>query len=92
MVETGATLFPFNRFIRTKPGYFALRYVEPSEQSLSLLRSSLRTDPFAADLTYGLAIHYFALGRHSEANIIFAKLAHLAPNSPQAGRIRESLQ
>jgi hypothetical protein len=81
MVEAGARLFPWNRFIRTKPGYFAMAYIHPSEASIELINGALRTDPFAPDLTMALAHHWEVLGNHEMATIIMRKFHRLAPNA-----------
>ena len=81
MVETASRLFPWNRFIRTKPGYFAMYYIRPGEASIEIIGTALRTDPFAADLTLGLAQHWAAVGSTEMAALIAAKFHHLAPNS-----------
>ena len=81
LVQAGAKLFPWNRFIRTKPGYFAMIYVVPSEASVALIQGALRTDPFAPDLTLGLARHWRAIGADELAAIAESKFHALAPNA-----------
>jgi hypothetical protein len=81
LTQLGADLFPYNRFIRTRPGYFAMAYVVPSEASISMISNALRTDPFAADLTLGLAQHYAAVGNPDMSAIVLDKFHRLAPNS-----------
>ena len=80
MTEAGASLFPWNRFLRTRSGYFAMIYVAPSEASIEMITDALRTDPFAADLTLGLAQHWAAVGNPILARIVFAHFRALAPN------------
>lgn len=46
-----------------------------------MISTALRTDPFAADLTLGLARHYAAVGNPDMAAILVDKFHRLAPNS-----------
>jgi tetratricopeptide (TPR) repeat protein len=92
LVEDAAKLFPWNRFIRTKPGYFAIQYVRPSSSSIEIIETALKTDPFAADLIYGLGVHYYAIGDHRHANQAFERFAEIAPNSPLGRQVRAALQ
>lgn len=92
MVEAGARLFPWNRFLRTKAGYFALAYVAPSPESIEMIEVALKTDPYASDLIAGLAVHNYILGNHRRANELFAEFAKLAPNSPKGKSVRAALE
>jgi hypothetical protein len=91
LVEAAAKLFPWNRVIRTRPGYFALKYVVPSEASTEIVTGALRTDPYAADLIYGLGTHYYLMGDNHRANQAFARFAELAPNSPIGRQVKSAL-
>ncbi len=58
-----------------------MAYIAPSETSIEMIQSALRTDPFAADLTLGLATHYAQVGNLPMANsIIDDHFRRLAPN------------
>ena len=56
-------------------------YVVPSEASVALIQSALRTDPFAPDLTLGLARHWRAIGASELGAIAESKFHALAPNA-----------
>ena len=91
MLEQAAKLFPYDRFIRTQPAYSIIEHLPPSEETVSSISSILRTDPFAADITYGLALHYYGIGHDFEANIAFAAFAKLAHNSRLSKQVSKGL-
>src|SRR5882762_764021 len=91
-IQLAAKLFPWNRYIRTKPAYFALAWAPPSEESIDLISSVLRTDPFSADLTNGLAMHLYGVADDFRANATWRAFTRIAPNSPHSKRIEKALE
>jgi hypothetical protein len=67
-------------------------FVAPTPETVDVLRETLRGDPFAADFTYGLAVHLYTLNRHAEANATFAAFARLAPHSPLGAKVSNALK
>ena len=53
--DKSAQLFPYNRFIRTRPAYNAIA----THGSLPVAVAGLQTDVWSADLTYGVATLYY---------------------------------
>ena len=91
LTEEAARVFPWNRTIRTMPGYIAAG-LAPSEENVQVIATALRGDPFAADLTYLLGFHYFLLGDHVKANHTFEVYAKLAPNNALGKQVKSALQ
>lgn len=56
LVQIAANLFPFNRAIRTRPGYLVMA-AEPSARTVSILASTLATDRHSTDLASALVRH-----------------------------------
>lgn len=92
MLEQAAEMFPYNRHLRTAPAYAILRNLPPSEESVAVIMAALRTDPFSADLTNGLALHAFGIRNDFLANHAWRSFIKLAPNSPRAKRVKAALE
>lgn len=75
-----SAMFPWNRSIRTRAAYLAVTF-PANEGTIALISDGLRADPFAADLTFNLALHHQLAGNHEFAEAIFANFRRLAPNS-----------
>jgi hypothetical protein len=58
--------------------------IVPSEASIEIIGSALRGDPFAPDLTRGLAEHYAQIGAPEISALILNKFHALAPNAKGA--------
>lgn len=61
MLETAANLFPFNRTIRTRPGYFVLN-ATPTPNTVRILAYTLAADRHSTDLALALIKHKMAIG------------------------------
>lgn len=75
-----AKVFPYNRYIRTSPGYVALM----RNGSLSDELQSLLNDPWSADLTFGAAILSQRDGNPALSAAFLQQFKRIAPNSPIA--------
>lgn len=91
-LEQAAQIFPYDRYIRTTPAYFAIINYAPSEDTVALIGSVLRTDPFSADLTNGLALHAYGIRNDFLANSAWRAFTKLAPNSPRTEKIKSALE
>lgn len=80
MARAAASIFPFNRYIRTQPGYISVLTTGDVEE----IAAALRGDPFSADLTFGLIRAYMARGDHFVLGGLIHNFIRLVPNSPQA--------
>lgn len=81
LIDQAAMLFPFRHYLRSAPGYMAIRLgLNPSE-SLSRIDRALATNPFSADLTAFQLDRLVQLGRFDEATMAFDRLRHLVPRS-----------
>lgn len=77
-----AQVFPWNRYIRTRPGYETLMLGGP----ITNVQAALVGDPWSADLTFGYAI---ALGYFKDPRALdeLKRFMVIAPNSPITKRI-----
>jgi hypothetical protein len=55
--------------------------------SIADAERALRSDPWSADLTYGLVMMYFVHGNQAQANELITRLLVVAPNSAIAKRL-----
>lgn len=76
-------VFPWNRYIRTRTGYNAIQRGGP----VSDIEQALATDPWSADLTYGLGLIYL-LHADPRANDMATRFLQIAPNSPIVKRAK----
>ncbi len=91
-LELAARIFPYDRHLRVGPAYFAIRWLLPSEETVDIIGSALRSDPFSADLTNGLALHAYGIRNDFLANAAWRAFTKLAPNSPKTPRITKALE
>jgi hypothetical protein len=80
-----AQLFPWNRYIRTRPGYDVLA----RGGSINTLEAALASDPYSADLTYGLGFIYLATGQTAKAEALAQRFIALTPNSPITKKVTQ---
>jgi len=59
-LQLAAKLWPWNRAIRTKPGY-AMLETEPSAQTISVLQATIANDRHSIDLIEALLRHQAAV-------------------------------
>lgn len=60
-LERAANLFPFNRTIRTRPGYLAMQ-LPPSKDTVRILAYTLANDRNSSDLAGALLFHKSKIG------------------------------
>lgn len=77
-----AKLFPWNRYIRVRPGYEASTRGGP----IADIESALASDPWSADLTLGLGMAYVR-ANDPRAGQVVTRFLLIAHNSPIAKRI-----
>lgn len=80
-VEQAAALFPFDWFIRTKPGYFYIETANMSFMAEARIEKALRTDPYSVDLLSGLYWRQVLLGDHPQAMVTSQTVRRIAPKS-----------
>ena len=73
-----ADVFPWNRYIRTRPGY----EVGMHGGDIAIVERALASDPYSADLTYGLGAMYHIAGDEAKAQAYAQRFIALAPRSP----------
>src|SRR5262249_5355707 len=76
-------LCPWNRYVRTRIGYDAAM-----RGDIDGVVHALATDPWSADLTYSIALLYFARNDLDNAGRYAVRFMEVAPNSPIIQRVK----
>lgn len=80
-IEQAARLFPYDWFIRTKPGYFYIETRNMSFRAEAEIARVLETDPYSVDLLTGLYWRQLVLGDTSQALETSQLVRRLAPKA-----------
>ena len=73
-----AVVFPWNRYIRTRPGY----EVGMHGGDITVVERALNGDPYSADLTYGLGAMFHMTDHEAESQLMAKRFLAIAPRSP----------
>ena len=68
--------------MRTRYGYTALE-----QGDVEVAKRVLASDPWSADLTYGIGYLYYLMDKREDSAAYFTRFIEIAPNSPVIRRI-----
>ena len=78
--QRSAEIFPYNRDTRDAPARSSMEDGHASQESVEILATALRGDPFSADINLGLGVHYEFL-RDPRAIAYYMAFTRIAPRT-----------